>query len=39
MLDKAVKEDLLEKLAREVTLRKIDPYTAKDEIIQLITNN
>lgn len=39
ILDKAVKEDLLEKLAREVTLRKIDPYTAKDEIIQLITNN
>lgn len=39
ILDKAVKEDLLEKLAREVTLRETDPYTAKDEIIQLITNN
>lgn len=39
ILDKAVKEDLLERLSREVTLRETDPYSAKDEIIQLITNN
>ncbi|MBU5313292.1 methylmalonyl Co-A mutase-associated GTPase MeaB [Tissierella carlieri] len=39
ILDKAVKEDLIENLAREVTLRETDPYTARDEIIQLITNN
>lgn len=39
ILDKAVKEDLIERLAKEVTLRETDPYTAKDEIIQLITNN
>ncbi|MBU5257271.1 methylmalonyl Co-A mutase-associated GTPase MeaB [Tissierella praeacuta] len=38
ILDRAVKEDLIENLAKRVTLREIDPYTAKDEIIQLITN-
>lgn len=37
ILDKAVKEDLIENLARKVTLRETDPYSAKDEIIQLIT--
>lgn len=37
ILDKAVKEDLIERLAREVTLRETDPYSAKDEIIQLVT--
>ncbi|WP_353094388.1 methylmalonyl Co-A mutase-associated GTPase MeaB [Tissierella praeacuta] len=36
ILDKAVKEDLIENLARKVTLREIDPYTAKDEIMQLM---
>ncbi len=39
ILDKAVKEDLLEKLAKDVTLIKIDPYTAKDEILKLIMKN
>ncbi len=38
ILDKAVKEDLIENLAREVTLRETDPYTARDEIIKLINN-
>lgn len=38
ILDKAVKEDLIENLARKVTLRETDPYSAKDEIIQLIKN-
>ncbi len=38
ILDKAVKEDLIENLAREVTLRETDPYTAKDEVIELIKN-
>lgn len=36
ILDKAVKEDLIERLAKEVTLRETDPYTAKDKIIDLI---
>jgi LAO/AO transport system kinase len=38
ILDRAVKEDLIDNLARKVTLRETDPYTAKDEIIELITN-
>lgn len=38
ILDKAIKEDLIEKLAKEVTLRQIDPYTAKDQILSLMTN-
>nr|WP_313757818.1 methylmalonyl Co-A mutase-associated GTPase MeaB [Tissierella sp.] len=38
ILDRAVKEDLIENLAKKVTLRETDPYTAKDEIIQLITD-
>ena len=36
ILDKAVKEDLLDNLARDITLKDTDPYTAKDKIIQLI---
>lgn len=39
ILDRAVKDDLLDKLAREITLKEIDPYTAKEKIIQLIRNN
>ncbi len=39
ILDKAVKEDLIERLAKEVTLRETDPYTAKDEIIKLIAKS
>jgi len=39
ILDKAVKEDLINNLARDVALRKIDPYTAKDEILKLIVNS
>lgn len=37
ILDKAVKEDLIDRLSREVALRNTDPYTAKDEILELIT--
>jgi len=37
ILDKAVKEDLIDRLSKEVTLRNTDPYTAKDEILDLIT--
>ena len=36
IIDKAVKDDLIDSLAKEVTLREIDPYTAKDRIIDLI---
>ena len=36
IIDKAVKEDLIDKLASQVTLRETDPYTAKDKIIELI---
>ena len=36
IIDRAVKEDLIEDLSKEVTLRTIDPYTAKDKIISLI---
>lgn len=36
ILEKAVKEDLLESLSKDVTLRLTDPYTAKDRIIELI---
>lgn len=39
ILDKAIKEDLLERLAKEVTLREIDPYSAKDTIMKLIVNS
>ena len=36
IIDKAVKEDLIDNLAGQVTLRETDPYTAKDRIIELI---
>lgn len=36
IIDRAIKEDLIDGLAKEVTLREIDPYSAKDKIIQLI---
>lgn len=36
ILDRAVKEDLIERLSRDVTLRITDPYTARDEIIELM---
>ena len=36
IIDKAVKEDLIDKLASQVTLRETDPYTAKDRIMELI---
>ena len=36
IIDKAIKEDLIDKLASQVTLRQTDPYTAKDKIIDLI---
>lgn len=38
ILDKAVKEDLIDSLAKEVTRRETDPYTAKDRILGLINN-
>lgn len=36
ILDRAVKQDLLEELSKNVTARTTDPYTAKDRIIELI---
>lgn len=39
ILDKAVKEDLLETLAKEITSRETDPYTAKERILELITKS
>lgn len=36
IIDRAIKEDLIDGLAKEVTLREIDPYSAKDKIIKLI---
>ena len=36
ILDKSVKDDLLDKLSREITKGAIDPYTAKNRIIELI---
>lgn len=36
ILDRAVKEDLIESLSREVTEREKDPYTARDQIIALM---
>ncbi|MDR7855684.1 methylmalonyl Co-A mutase-associated GTPase MeaB [Tissierella sp.] len=37
ILDRAIEGDLIDNLAKKVTLRETDPYTAKDDIIQLIT--
>lgn len=36
ILDRAVKEDLIDRLANEVTKKKTDPFTAKDEIMNLM---
>lgn len=36
ILDRAIKEDFLEVLSNDVTNRIIDPYTARDRIIELI---
>lgn len=38
IMEKAVKQDLLEELSKAVTLRLTDPYTAKDRIIGLFNN-
>lgn len=38
ILDRAVKHDLLDELSRNITLRIIDPYTAKDKMMELIGN-
>lgn len=38
ILDKAVKEDMLEELSKNVTQRITDPFTAKDKIVELIRN-
>lgn len=38
ILEKSSKEDALDKVSKDVALRKLDPYTAKDEIIKLIMN-
>lgn len=39
ILDRAVKEDLLDKLAKEVTLREKDPFTARDQILSLMNKD
>lgn len=39
ILDKAIKEDFLDALSQDVTNRVIDPYTARDRIIELINKN
>lgn len=36
IMEKALEEDLLDKLSREITDKKTDPYTAKDKIVSLI---
>lgn len=36
IIDRAIKEDLIDGLAKDVTLRETDPYTARDKIISLI---
>ena len=36
ILDRAVKEDLIDRLASEVTKKETDPFTAKDEIMNLM---
>ncbi|TJX15570.1 methylmalonyl Co-A mutase-associated GTPase MeaB [Tissierella creatinini] len=36
IMEKAVEKDLLDKLAKEVTEKNLDPYTAKDTIVNLI---
>lgn len=36
ILDKTVKEDILDNLAKRITSREIDPYTAKDKILDLV---
>lgn len=38
IMKKAVENDLLNKLAKEVYTRKKDPYTAKEELINLLLN-
>ncbi len=38
IMEKAVEKDLLDKLAKEVTEKNLDPYTAKDTIVNLIRN-
>ena len=38
ILDRAIKEDILYDLSKDVTNRIIDPYTARDRIIELINN-
>lgn len=38
ILNKAIEGDLIENLAKKVTYREIDPYTAKDELLQLAIN-
>ncbi len=36
ILDRAVKEDLIDRLASEVTAKETDPFTAKDKIMSLM---
>lgn len=36
IIDRAIKEDLIDGLAKNVTLREVDPYSAKDKILELI---
>ena len=39
ILNKAVEGDLLDQLAKQVTHRETDPYTAKDQLLQLTIEN
>ena len=36
IVERSVKEDLLDNLSKQITLGTIDPYSAKDKIIELI---
>ncbi len=38
VMEKAIEKDLLDSLAKAVTEKKLDPYTAKDKIVDLINN-
>ena len=35
-MDRSVKDDLIDNLSKQITLGTIDPYSAKDKIIDLI---
>lgn len=39
IMSKAIEGDMLDKLSKEVTTKLIDPFTAKDKILELIIDN